>query len=76
MKTEKIFSAGRNVFTEPRFSESSTGITKKCASARFYEMCHGSVKSDIPICGQAIIPSNLNEFTVNQKFHHTAKLVC
>ena len=22
------------------------------------------------------IPSNLNEFTANQKFHHTAKLVC
>ena len=55
MKTGKNISARRNDFTEPCFSETSTGITKKRASARFYEMYHGSVKSDVPTCGQGII---------------------
>jgi len=35
MKTGKNFAAGRNDFTEPRFSEPSTGIPEKYASARF-----------------------------------------
>jgi len=49
MKTEKIFSAERNDFTESRFPESRTGVPEKCASARFYEMPRGFVKSDMPI---------------------------
>lgn len=60
MKTGKIFSAERNDFTEPRFPESSIGIPEKCASARFWEVSRGFVKSDMPICGQSIVPSHLN----------------
>ena len=76
MKTEKIFPAMQNDFTEPCFSKLNTCISEKRASARFREVSHGSVKSDMTICGQDTTLSNLNEFAVNQKFHHTAKLVC
>ena len=40
---------------EPRFLETSTGIPKECASARFCELSHGSAKSDMPTCGQDTI---------------------
>ena len=45
VKSAKNLTVDRNGFTKPRCSEQRTGITKKCASARFYEMPHGFVKS-------------------------------
>ena len=48
MKSAKNLTVDRNSFTESRCSEQRTGITKKCAYARFYEMPHGFVKS-IPL---------------------------
>ena len=60
MKTGKNFSAGRKDFVEPRFLETSTGIPEKCESARFRKVSRGFVKSDMPICGQSIMPSYLN----------------
>ena len=75
MKTEKNFSAGRNDFTKPRFSETSTGITEKYASARFRGMYHGFAKSDMATCGQDITPSNPSRFASNRILHHTAKPV-
>lgn len=60
MKTGKIFTAGQKDFAESRFSEPRTGIPEKCASARFWEVSHGFAKSDMPTCGQSIVPSHLN----------------
>ena len=73
MKTGKILSAGRNDFTEPCFAKTSTGIPEKCASARFWEVSHCSVKSDMPTCEQDIMPSNLNGFTIRSE-EHTSEL--
>ena len=44
VKSAKNLTVDRNGFTKPRCSEQRTSITKKCASARFYEMPHGFVK--------------------------------
>ena len=51
------------------------GLAKR-ASARFWEVSHCSVKSDMPTCEQDIMPLNLNGFTINRIFHYTAKSVC
>ena len=76
VKSAKNLIVDRNSFTESRCSEQRTGITKKCASARFQEVSCGSVKSIIPTCGQNIMPPNLIEFRSDRIFHHTAKSVC
>ena len=60
MKTGKIFTAGQKDFAEPRVSERGTGIPEKCESARLRKVSRGFVKSDMPICGQSIVPSYLN----------------
>ena len=39
VKSAKNLTVDRNGFTKPRCSEQRTGITKKCASARFMK-CH------------------------------------
>ena len=63
----------RNGFTKPRCSELRTGITKKCASARFYEMPHGFVKS-IPITYEEGIDRRVfSGFEQNRFLHQTAK---
>ena len=63
VKSAKNLTVDRNGFTESRFSEQRTGITKKCASARFYEMPHGFVKS-IPLtyerASTAAFPADLS----------------
>ena len=59
----KKFARRRKDFTKPRCSEQRTGIMKKCASARFYEMPHGFVKS-IPLtyerASTAAFPADLS----------------
>ena len=63
VKTGKKFARKRNHFTKTRCSEQRTGITKKCAYARFYEMPHGFVKS-IPLtyerASTAAFPADLS----------------
>lgn len=76
MKTGKIFSAGRKDFTKSHFSELSINIAKKRVSARFCEIPHSSVKSDVSTREQDVTPSNSDEFTNNQIIHQTAKLIC
>ena len=76
MKIEKNFSARRKDFTESRFSELRTGITKKCTSARFYEISHGFVKSDMPMCKQHITPLYSDGLLYSRTVHPIAKTVC
>ena len=73
MKSAKNLTVDRNSFTESRCSEQRTGITKKCASARFYEMPHGFVKS-IPLTYEEGIDRRVSSgFELNRFSHQTAK---
>ena len=73
VKSANYLTDGRNGFTESRFSEQRTGITKKCASARFYEMPHGFVKS-IPLTYEEGIDRRVfSGFEQNRFLHQTAK---
>ena len=76
MKTGKILSQERTAFTKPCFSEPSIGITKKRASARFYEIFRGFVKSDMSVCVQGITPQKSERICNQSNIHHTAKSVC
>ena len=73
VKSAKNLTVDRNSFTESRCSEQRTGITKKCASARFYEMPHGFVKS-IPLTYEEGIDRRVfSGFEQNRFLHQTAK---
>ena len=73
VKSAKNLTVDRNSFTESRCSEQRTGITKKCAYARFYEMPHGFVKS-IPITYEEGIDRRVfSGFEQNRFLHQTAK---
>ena len=73
VKTGKKFARKRNHFTKTRCSEQRTGITKKCAYARFYEMPHGFVKS-IPLTYEEGIDRRVSSgFEQNRFLHQTAK---
>ena len=73
VKFANYLTVGRNGFTESRFSEQRTGITKKCASARFYEMPHGFVKS-IPLTYEEGIDRRVfSGFEQNRFLHQTVK---
>lgn len=73
VKSAKNLTVDRNGFTESRCSEQRTGITKKCASARFYEMPHGFVKS-IPLTYEEGIDRRVfSGFEQNRFLHQTAK---
>ena len=73
VKSAKNLTVDRNSFTESRCSEQRTGITKKCASARFYEMPHGFVKS-IPLTYEEGIDRRVSSgFEQNRFLHQTAK---
>jgi len=73
VKSAKNLTVDRNGFTKPRCSEQRTGITKKCASARFYEMPHGFVKS-IPLTYEEGIDRRVSSgFEQNRFLHQTAK---
>ena len=75
VKTGKKFARKRNHFTKTRCSKQRTGITKKCAYARFYEMPHGFVKS-IPLTYEEGIDRRVSSgFWENRILHQTAKLV-
>lgn len=75
VKSAKNLTVDRNGFTKPRCSEQRTGITKKCASARFYEMPHGLVKS-IPLTYEEGIDRRVSSgFEQNRFLHQTAKRV-
>ena len=76
MKTVKILSQERTIFTELCFSEPSIGIMKKCVSARVYEITQSSVKQAMSTCVHDITPPNLSGFAINRIFCHTAKSVC
>ena len=76
VKSAKNLTVDRNSFTESRCSEQRTGITKKCASARFYEMPHGFVKS-IPLTYEEGIDRRVfSGFDSNRFFRDTAKRIC
>ena len=69
----KKFARRRNHSTKPRCSEQRTGITKKCAYARFCEMPHGFVKS-IPLTYEEGIDRRVSSgFEQNRFLHQTAK---
>lgn len=71
----KKFARKRNHFTKTRCSEQRTGITKKCAYARFYEMLHGFVKS-IPLTYEEGIDRRVSSgFGENRILRQTAKQV-
>lgn len=73
VKSAKNLTVDRNSFTESRCSEQRTSITKKCASARFYEMPHGFVKS-IPLTNEEGIDRRVfSGFEQNRFLHQTAK---
>ena len=73
IRTGKKFARKRNHFTKTRCSEQRTGITKKCAYARFYEMPHGFVKS-IPLTYEEGIDRRVSSgFEQNRFLHQTAK---
>ena len=75
VKSAKNLTVDRNSFTESRFSEQRTGITKKCAYARFYVMPHGFVKS-IPLAYEEGIDRRVSSgFRENRILHQTAKQV-
>ena len=75
VKFANYLTVGRNGFTESRFSEQRTGIMKKCASARFYEMPHGFVKS-IPLTYEEGIDRRVSSgFEENRILRQTAKQV-
>lgn len=75
MKTGKKFARKQKHFTKTRCPEQRTGITKKCASARFYEMPHGFVKS-IPLTYEEGIDRRVSSrFEQNRILHQTAKQV-
>ena len=75
VKSAKNLTVDRNSFTESRCSEQRTGITKKCAYARFYEMPHGFVKS-IPLTYEDGIDRRVSGgFWKNRILHQTAKQV-
>ena len=72
VKSAKNLTVDRNSFTESRCSEQRTGITKKCASARFYEMPHGFEKS-IPLTYEEGIDRRASSgFEQNRILHQTA----
>jgi hypothetical protein len=69
----KKFARRRKDFTKTRCSEQRTGITKKCAYARFYEMPHGFVKS-IPLTYEEGIDRRVSSgFEQNRFLHQTAQ---
>ena len=73
VKSAKNLTVDRNSFTESRCSEQRTGITKKCAYARFYEMPHGFVKS-IPLTYEEGIDRRVSSrFEQNRFLHQTAQ---
>ena len=75
VKSAKNLTVDRNGFTKPRCSKQRTGITKKCASARFYEMPHGFVKS-IPLAYEEGIDRRVSSgFEENRILRQTAKQV-
>lgn len=76
VKSANYLTDGRNGFTESRFSEQRTGITKKCASARFYEMPHGFVKSISLTYEEGIDRRVSSGFEQTRFLHQTAKWIC
>ena len=75
VKIGKKFARKRNHFTKTRCSEQRTGITKKCAYARFYEMPHGFVKS-IPLTYKEGIDRRFSSgFQKDRILRQTAKQV-
>ena len=73
VKSAKNLTVDRNSFTESRFTEQRTGITKKCAYARFYEMPHGFVKSILLTYEEGIDRRVSSGFKQNRFLHQTAK---
>ena len=73
VETGKFLAAGRNDFTESRFSEQQSGYVEAWRITRFRVKSHGTEKSIGVTCEQDIITAILSGFDDNRIFHDTAK---
>ena len=74
VETGKFLTAGRNDFTESRFSESCTVFTEWWVFLLSQPKSHGTVKWDMVRYGQDITGEILNGFQRLQFFHDSVYL--